>query len=689
MASIWEQLYGGMIDPFAPLQQNRPPYIGYDQPDYPPMLNPAQLKLPQLPQLGGYGGGSPPPLTPDLLPAQQPITPGMNTGMPTFSTDKATQDAPGYFGGLPVPAQPSPSRGGVRPSWDFLSGPVGRVIDWTKQQPYPEFAPHGQGGPPADAAKKSLYDYFIGDGLTLDVEPGSFASALLGRSGRLGGTRSPTEASSAARQPDANYRFPDDAISPAAGQLGGADQLPRAPNINAPELPPLEAINVKDRSVRIGEPATEENRLPPAAIQAYVDKQQGARAQTTGDAIATAKAIAANAPSSLFAPQAPSGFDRASAVAHNLFAGQGLIPGIFDAIQGGMTGQRVDPQGMQMAAMNNMYRALLQRGYTSDMAMAGATNPEVLKSLMQPAKWGVVREGLGGTKQYGFINEPLQTISMPGGGAGGGGYGGHPIQGNYTDAQWDAMTPEQRLTTVPAAERKVLSDIYHARVAPSTRNAGLYAAVSAIYPDFDQQDYFKRHETLKSFEGQGKNALEKKALNTAITHADNLYRMIDQLPNVSWAPGYVNPVIQAFKGNTGDTAFQELRGRWDAQAEGLANELSKMLNGGQTSQADRDHARAILSMAKSPAELKAAINQLMEMAEGRAQSLQALYDQGMKQPTREGLNMVDEPNRAIFMRLRGMHGGPVVAAHGGQVAPQQAPNLMQLPPPPPGQIINR
>jgi hypothetical protein len=338
---------------------------------------------------------------------------------------------------------------------------------------------------------------------------------------------------------------------------------------------------------------------------------------------------------------------------------------------------------MGLAAQNNMYRALLQRGYTPDMAMAGATNPEILKQMMAPSKWTVIGEGIAGQKRYGFVNEQQQLLNGQTLGAGGGTGGG--VQGNYTDAQWDAMTSEQRLATLPKADQSFIKSIYEAKAMPSPRVTGAIPAVTAIYPDFDQQDYLKRHETLKSFEGQGKNALEKKALNTAIAHADNLYSMIDELPNTTWFPGYVNPFIHALKANTGDTRFQQLRGRWDAQAEGLANELSKMLNGGQTSESDRQNARAILAMAKSPEELKASIHQLMDMAQGRAQSLQALYDQGMKQPIRDGLNMVDPANQQVFMRLRGLQGG-TIATPQGQVAPTQAPALMQghIPPPPAG-----
>jgi hypothetical protein len=664
-SSIWEQLFGTAAPDYAyPPGLYGPPL--YDQPPQPPpMMAPSQLSLPPLPPTQGYGSRpGPPSVTPDLLPQQLPLVGGA-PGMPTFSPDMATQPV------LP-PAHPAGPSVPGHPGLGFLNAPVGRLIDYAKKNIDPQ-----------------TLDYLTAPP-TVDIAPGSLAEAVMGRSGRVIGP--PKAPSTAAPQPP-GYTFPPDAISPAAGQLGGVT----TDATSAPPLPP--PIDIASRAVG-GAPAnavatndpfklpvggTTEGNVAPTDVSA-ARTVAGAQGQPLPDVHTAARQIlATTTPSQLYAPpESPGAFDRFSAFMHNLGNTQaGGFGAIADAIGGVASGQRMDPQGMGLAAQNNMYRALLQRGYTQDMAMAGATNPEILKQMMAPSKWTVIGEGIAGQKRYGFVNEQQQLLNGQTLGAGGGTGGG--VQGNYTDAQWDAMTSEQRLATLPKADQSFIKSIYEAKAMPSPRVTGAIPAVTAIYPDFDQQDYFKRHETLKSFEGQGKNALEKKALNTAIAHADNLYSMIDELPNTTWFPGYVNPFIHALKANTGDTRFQQLRGRWDAQSEGLANELSKMLNGGQTSESDRQNARAILAMAKSPEELKASIHQLMDMAQGRANSLQSLYDQGMKQPIRDGLNMVDPANQQVFMRLRGLQGG-TIATPQGQVAPTQAPALIQghIPPPPAG-----
>src|SRR5215831_9382959 len=99
---------------------------------------------------------------------------------------------------LPVPQQPAPffpspptDASGVpgHMGLDFLNAPMGRVIDYTKKQPYPVGAP----GASSDAQNKSLYDYLFGSP-TLDIAPGSFPAAVVGRSGRVIGQDTPSAA---------------------------------------------------------------------------------------------------------------------------------------------------------------------------------------------------------------------------------------------------------------------------------------------------------------------------------------------------------------------------------------------------------------------------------------------------------------------------------------------------------------
>lgn len=81
------------------------------------------------------------------------------------------------------------------------------------------------------------------------------------------------------------------------------------------------------------------------------------------------------------APGSASLLDRLSAASSNLGARPGL-PGIFDAITGATTGQRMDPLGRQLAAENQTVAALVKKGIEPDMASAISKNPTLLQQIV-------------------------------------------------------------------------------------------------------------------------------------------------------------------------------------------------------------------------------------------------------------------------------------------------------------------
>ncbi len=88
----------------------------------------------------------------------------------------------------------------------------------------------------------------------------------------------------------------------------------------------------------------------------------------------------------------PSLFDRLSAAAHNFRpTHQGIIPGLFDAASGLMSGRRLDPAGQAQQAQNQTVAALQSRGLAPDVADAVARNPDLMRQ---------VAAQLFGPKQY-------------------------------------------------------------------------------------------------------------------------------------------------------------------------------------------------------------------------------------------------------------------------------------------------
>lgn len=79
----------------------------------------------------------------------------------------------------------------------------------------------------------------------------------------------------------------------------------------------------------------------------------------------------------------PSLLDRVGAAFHG-FAhskGQGLLGAISNAVQGGTTGERVDPQGQEQQSRAETFKALTAQGVPPQEALAATLNPSVMESV--------------------------------------------------------------------------------------------------------------------------------------------------------------------------------------------------------------------------------------------------------------------------------------------------------------------
>ena len=84
-------------------------------------------------------------------------------------------------------------------------------------------------------------------------------------------------------------------------------------------------------------------------------------------------------PAAASAASDPSLYDRLSAAAHNFRPAHGIIPGLFDATSGLMTGRRIDPSGQAQQTQNQTVAALQSRGLAPEVAEAVARNPDMMR----------------------------------------------------------------------------------------------------------------------------------------------------------------------------------------------------------------------------------------------------------------------------------------------------------------------
>lgn len=395
--------------------------------------------------------------------------------------------------------------------------------------------------------------------------------------------------------------------------------------------------------------------------------------------MAAPQPVAAPAP----APSSISLLDRLSAGSSNLGARHGLIPGIFDAITGFQTGQRMDPLGRQIQAENQTIAALVKKGLPPEIAQAAAKNPEILKQIIpqvfgpKQSQFTQIGEDFSGNKKFGFVDPVTKTVTdlagnpITAGGSGGSsiptGPDGMPIQGQALLAHLEKTDP-----TAAAGVKGIIAGDLNM----GGRNLQKLGPLAELVdPTMKQFDYQTRAKTRLDFTS-GKSAQELKAINTAIGHADQLAGISPKLGGMDIAPGVLNPLIQGYKRNTGDTAFQDAKRDWDTKAETLATEVSKALNGGTPHVADKEHWRGILAAASSPTERASALKSIMGVLQSRIESNVQTYNQGMG-TNREGFTFLNPENKGKYERL--LATGGVEQKREGASATAASPNAAPAP----------
>lgn len=302
---------------------------------------------------------------------------------------------------------------------------------------------------------------------------------------------------------------------------------------------------------------------------------------------------------------------------------------------------RRERQGNEAQAAT--YRALIKAGHSEADAVAGAQNPEILKTLVAKPTWGAIGTDALGNPKYGFINPIQQSITIPGGGAAAGGLSGIP-EGLQGPALMEWFKKNDPVTAAG------IQGIIDGDINAGSRNLQkLLPVAKLVDPTLNQADFQSRAKT-RIDATTGRTAREIRALNTSTSHANDLFELIDKLGMSGTLPALINPASTAIRGQF-SPEFQKLKGLYDSKAEALAGELPKAFNGGQTAEGDRAKYRVMLDINKSPAEKKAAVQSLMELMQGRLGAIADTYNQGMG-TAREGVHFLSPENQTIFNRLK-------------------------------------
>ena len=144
-------------------------------------------------------------------------------------------------------------------------------------------------------------------------------------------------------------------------------------------------------------------------------------------------------------------------------------------------------------------------------------------------------------------------------------------------------------------------------------NPGLLTQIKAANPDWGEDKMAQIYGAVKTLApgGTGPKAQTITALNTLMHHSDTGLDVVDALNNGSFTPG--NAIYRKFSdtfGQPAGTDFNTVRNM-------IAGEFAKVAQGGAPHEAEVQAAVDNLKAANSPAQLKAGLNRMLELAGGR------------------------------------------------------------------------
>jgi hypothetical protein len=160
------------------------------------------------------------------------------------------------------------------------------------------------------------------------------------------------------------------------------------------------------------------------------------------------------------------------------------------------------------------------------------------------------------------------------------------------------------------------------RALGSPQLQGLIRQVAQYDPSFDAVNYQSRAKVRENFTS-GSAAQQINSLNTAIGHLKELSAATDALGNTSI------PYLNTAKNYLAQQAGSSAPTNFDAVANKVAQETTRVWRGTGGSEADIKADRDILTRNNSPEQIHGAISEIGHLFESKLQALQDQYRQGM------------------------------------------------------------
>lgn len=247
-------------------------------------------------------------------------------------------------------------------------------------------------------------------------------------------------------------------------------------------------------------------------------------------------------------------------------------------------------------------------------------------------------------------------------------FGADPIQAGPVDP---SVTGDAYLASLPPQKARLIKAIADGdAAAPTGRSAAtgagqvLMQQVLQYDPTASAQTLATRTTTRKDFTS-GKSAAAISAATTVAGHLHDLEGQIDALDNASFLPGIANLVKNAIGGQT-SAQSQAAQNKFLTTANTLAQELTKFYRVTGGSESDVNAYRNRLKVNASPVALHSVTQDIAQNMQGKLQSLQEQYTNGMGQTNAQA--PIPQGTLNALTRIAG--GGAQAASAPPAAAPQ-------------------
>lgn len=377
----------------------------------------------------------------------------------------------------------------------------------------------------------------------------------------------------------------------------------------------------------------------------------------------------------------PSGFDRMSAFVHNFGAGNGIIPGLVDAIQGASTGQRTDPRGLQQQSIQATYQALRQSGVPEGVAVAAAYNPEVLKTIApqlytKPTLTESGVDPLSGQKSFIWAQPDKMTVSPAvAAGAAPGSPGGAPPNINamvdgIATARAQGASQDQLLQQVPTQYREYVSSLLAGKAIPGNlgrpgpARAAIMTLAHSVDPSFDETALLRRETFARQMGQSTPNSIggQRILTNTSLGHLGTVAEKASDLGNVDTWLAPLGQTINAVRGLT--TAQQAKVTALNEAADRAAGEIGKLYSGSSGGGvSEREQTRSRFGGSATSASLASALETSRELIHSKIEALQSQYVDAYG-PNAPPLKFLNKEGEAALQKI-----DAAIAKLRGQAAP--------------------